>query len=295
MKQTISILIIAAVTLLVATSCEDKYPVMFDDSAVAVGVGTTTLTLLEDGTGSFDIYLAGVEGTAPTDVTLQISVEGIGNPAVEGTDFTLSSKTINVAVGTATVTVNAIDNDEYTGNKQFRIVISGNSRSYPLAAQNSVLVTIVDDEHPLRLLMGTYDVEAESYLLPGDYDETWTVTTTEGPQPGTLRVTGIAFGNMSVIMTVDLEKKTVEIESGQALGEIIPDDGPEDGTIYYATDRIISDVGGLLDPAVLEEAAGIKLTGTFDSDGTIRIDRMAIIIDDWVACWDVYKTVWRKR
>src|SRR5690606_2491523 len=119
MKKILSNLFIIAVTMFMVTSCDDNYPVMYDESNIIVGMSSTAFIVEENGTGTFTVYLGGVTGTEATDITLQVSVDGIDNPAIEGADFTLSTKNLNVAVGTAAITVNPVNNDIYGGNKQF--------------------------------------------------------------------------------------------------------------------------------------------------------------------------------
>lgn len=117
MKKIFSKLFIFGVAILMMTSCDDSYPVIYDESNIIVGLNTTVLTLNEDAEGEFTIYLGGVTGTEATDVTLQVSVDGIDNPAVEGTDFTLSTKNINLPVGTASVSVIPANDDKFTDRK----------------------------------------------------------------------------------------------------------------------------------------------------------------------------------
>ena len=296
MKKIISNLFILAVAMFMMTSCDDQYPVMFDESNIIVGLNTAVLTLNEDAEGEFTIYLGGVTGTEATDVTLQVSVDGIDNPAVEGTDFTLSTKNINLPVGTASVSVIPANDDKFTGNKQFKVSIAGNSKNYPVAAQNSILVTILEDEHPLTTWIGTYDVEAISTFVPGINDELWTVTTVEGDNQLELKATGISFGTEAVILKFNMDDKIVTIESGQDLGNIYEAyGGPFAGSVYYATDDIIRDAGNYTDASFLDEAKGISMTGTFTDNGVIQINRMAIVLDDYVYCWDVFNTTWTIR
>jgi hypothetical protein len=296
MKKIISNLFILAVAIFMMTSCDDKYPIMYDSSTVIVGMSKTTLSVRENATGSFTLYLGGITGTEATDVTLEVSVEGIAKPAIEGTDFTLSTKNLNVPVGVASVTFTPIDNDVYAGNKQVRISIASNSQNYETAVQNSILVTIVDDEHPLKPWIGTYDVVAVSYGSPGAWDEQWTVTTVGGDTPTTLKATGIAFGTGQVVIEFNTVDMTVEIESGQSLGDIYADaGGPYAGSIYYGTDDIIGDASNYTTASILTAAEGIKMTGTFTNDGIITINRVAIILSDYVYCWDVFDTQWTLR
>ncbi|MRR23172.1 hypothetical protein EG830_09360 [bacterium] len=292
MKKIISNLLLLTVTLFIVTSCDDKYPIIFDESNVIVGMSKSTLSVKEDATGSFTIYLGGAEGTEPTDVTLTVSVDGISKPAVEGTDFTLSTKNVNVPVGLATVTVTPINNSIFTGNKQFKVTITGNSKNYTVTAQESILVTIVDDEHPLKAWLGTYTVAAVSYGDPGSWDEAWTITTTAVPSDVTkLNVVGIAGSTTPVVATVNTTTMTIEMTSPSDLGAIY---GYDSGSVYYATDEILAIASGYLTTGLLTAASSHKITGTIQANGTIKIDRMCIVLDDYVYAWDCFNTTWTK-
>jgi hypothetical protein len=296
MKKILSKLFVVGIAILLVTSCDDNYPVVYDESNIIIGLNTTVLTISEDEEGEFEIYLGGASGIEATNVTLQVSVDGIDNPAVEGVDFTLSTKNINLQVGTSTVTVIPINDEVFTGDRQFKISIAANSKNYPVAAENTILVTILEDDHPLSSWIGTYDVEALSTSAPGDFDETWTVTTVAGDVPMTLKATGIAFGNGSVVIKFNIDDNTVEIESGQNLGDIYAEEGgPFDGTVYYATDDITGNAGDYTDASFLAAAKAISMTGTFNDEGVIQINRMAIILDEYVYCWDVFDTTWTIR
>lgn len=301
MKKIISNLLILAVAMIMVTSCDDTYPIVLDDSTVVIGMSKSTLSVQENGTGSFTVYLGGVTGTDATDVTLAVSVEGVTSPATEGTDYTLSTKNVNVPVGVAAVTVTPVNNDVFTGNKQFKVSIASNSKNYPMAAQQSIVVTIVDDEHPLKIWLGTYTVEALSYGNPGAWDEEWTVTTSPvAGDPTKLALLGISDGTKPAIATFDTEEMTITIETPQDLGEIYGYADPYWGEIYYGTDVLFGLVGGdWADPSdgILAANSGNKLTGTIEADGTIRIDKILPVLrystTDYV-CWDMFKTTWTK-
>jgi len=301
MKKIISNLLILAVAMIMVTSCDDTYPIVLDDSTVVIGMSKSTLSVQENGTGSFTVYLGGVTGTDATDVTLAVSVEGVTSPATEGTDYTLSTKNVNVPVGVAAVTVTPVNNDVFTGNKQFKVSIASNSKNYPMAAQQSIVVTIVDDEHPLKVWLGTYTVEALSYGNPGAWDEEWTVTTSPvAGDPTKLALLGISDGTKPAIATFDTEEMTITIETPQDLGEIYGYADPYWGEIYYGTDVLFGLVGGdWADPSdgILAANSGNKLTGTIEADGTIRIDKILPVLrystTDYV-CWDMFNTTWTK-
>ena len=148
MKKYIYKLSLILVALVFITGCQKEYPLMFDTSTKVVGFSNTTQVIKEnDPSGEVKIYLGGVSDVAATDVTVEVSVEGFAKPAVEGTDFTIASKTVSVGVGETAVIITPIDNSVFQGDKQFELLIKSNSKSYPVSAQNTVTITLVDDEH----------------------------------------------------------------------------------------------------------------------------------------------------
>ena len=233
-----------------------------------------------------------------TDVTVDVSVEGISNPAVEGTDFTILSKTVSAGVGETVITITPIDNTVFQGDKQFKLIIKSNSKSYSISAQNTMTITISDDEHPLKAWIGTYKVAAVSYGDPGNWDESWTVTTS--PVTGNLNqlsITGLASGStVPAIATLDKTALTIAINSGQDLGSSY---GSDNGQVrlYYGTAEIIDMLLAQtsVTSIMLSAAESIKITGTLDLDGTIHLDKMGMILTDYDWCWDVFNTTWTKQ
>ena len=223
-KYNYIIIIMMLALLIIHVGCQDEYPLKFDPATRVVGFTQSAVSIREDTpSGSVNLYLGAASGTAVTDVILQVSTEDIENPAIEGTDFTLSSKSVSVGVGEASVQILPLDNSEFEGNKQFSLVIASNSRNYEISAQKTVTVTITDDEHPLRIWIGTYDVAAPSYGNPGNWDEAWVVTTSAHPTDITkLVVKGIGTDSPStsdwigVINTTDM---TITFTPGQELDE----------------------------------------------------------------------------
>ncbi len=115
--------------------------------------------------GSVNIYL-GAKAGRPLQMLLLQFLLPVSHTAIEGTDFTLSSKTVSVGVGETAITVTPINNDVFQGNKKFNLIIASNSKGYPIADQDTLTVTLVDDEHPLKAWIGTYTVAAASYGNP---------------------------------------------------------------------------------------------------------------------------------
>jgi hypothetical protein len=293
MKKSIFISGLLLATLLLVTSCKEDI-IMFDSSMNLVGFTSSSLNINEGGTGTVKLYLGAPAGTANVTISLVTSVEGVTVPAVEGTDYTLSATSVDVPVGTAEVTITSINNEVFTGNKKFYLVIDSNSADYKTAAQSSVTVTLIDDEHPLKAWIGSYTVTAVSYGNPGAWDETWTVTTAAAAGDATntkLSMLGISEGTVAAYATFNTTDMTLSMTSPQDLGVIY---GGYYGALYYGTDALIAIGGGYTNAATLAASAGTPITGTFDADGTIHIDRIAPILTSYVYVWDVFNTTWTK-
>jgi hypothetical protein len=284
--------------LFMVTACE-KGPIMFDSSKNVVGFTTSSIVVKENLSGIATMYLGAATGTEATTLTLTIDTVGLGKSAAkEGVDFNLSSKSVLISVSGATIDINPVNNDLFTGDKKFYIVISSNSKNYLISAQNRFLVTISDDEHPLKQWLGTYSAEAVSYGDPGNWDEVWdvTVTSVEG-NIDQLSIVGLGNGSdLPLIATIDKEALTITINSGQEIGEAY---GAGNGSVKlcYGTDEIIDQVlaQAELTSAMITAASAIKITGTIEANGTIHLDKMGMILADYNWCWDVFNTTWTKQ
>jgi len=299
MKKYIFKICIILVTLTIVTGCQKEYPIKFDAASSIVGFSKSTLSITENGSGgSFNLYLGAKAGAAATDVTLAVSVEGIANPAIEGTDFTISSETISVPVGVTAVTITPIDNNLFQGNKQVNLIIASNSKNYPVADQDTLTVTIIDDEHPLKAWIGTYKVAAVSYGNPGAWDEEWNVTISAvAGKLDQLQMVGLGNGStIPVIATLNKTSLTISFNSGQPLGQAY---GSGNGAVslYYGTAAIIGQVlaGDVITSAMLSASSSVKITGTINANGTILVDKMGMILTDYDWPWDVFNTTWTKQ
>lgn len=267
---------------MIATACE-KEPILFDSSSGLVGFSSSALTVTEDGSGdSITLYLGASAGAAASTVSLEVITTGLSNPAVEGTDFSLSSKEVSCAVGETKVKVTPVDNDVFTGDKMFMVKISSVSK-YDVAAEDSVMVTIQDNEHPLKPWIGTYDVDADSYgdVLNGEadgaWDEAWTVVTS--PVAGALdqlQMVGVGGGDQPVIATLDKDAGTIVIQPDQDAGDCYG----YGSTLVYKGDFNLNIV------------EGASLTGTISPDGTIVVDNWIQYLTDYDFIWDEFKTTW---
>ena len=160
--KKLTYLILAAGLLFAFAACDDNEPQSFRAADSNASFPTTTASVDENATEPLEIplALAGIKGSGKVIVTLTASSDGESNPAIEGTDFVIENKEIvfEDGCGIQNVIVRPIDNDIFTGKKTFRIIISATSPKLLESAQNSVLVTIVDDEHPWAAIIGTHNM-----------------------------------------------------------------------------------------------------------------------------------------
>lgn len=274
--------VLAAVTLLV--SCEADY-VMFDSSKNFVAFPAKSTPVLEQGGQvPIPVYVVALDGAPACDVTFDFSVDGIAAPAVEGEDFTLvnSSKSLSFPGGAGydTIWIQPIDNDEFTGNKMINVVLQSNSQNYQFGANISNAVTIVDDEHPLKNWIGTYSVEALSYGSPGAWDEAWIVQISA--VDGELDKLEILIdagngGGVGFLAAFDTEAMTITIDPGTDAGDL------------YGYGSSLMYVG---DFASIDRESSI--VGSIESDGTIKIDEVAMWLPDITYYWDAFNTTWTK-
>ena len=159
--------ILAAVVLLV--SCEPEY-IMFDSSKNFVAFTAKSIDMPEPGSRvGIPVLVTALPDSPALTVTFEFNTGDLGDKAaVEGSDYTLlnSSKTLSYpnGYGYDTIWIQPVDNDEFTGNKAFYIELLSNSVDYQFGTNTLFTVNLVDDEHPLKDWIGTYDVYALSLI-----------------------------------------------------------------------------------------------------------------------------------
>ncbi|HDR88692.1 MAG TPA: hypothetical protein ENN63_03550 [Bacteroidetes bacterium] len=281
MKNYIIKLSLVLSVVLLFAACEQER-IMFDTSLAVVGFQSDAFDIPEAEGDSIILYLGATSGTAPTEVTLEVSTEGHANPAIEGEDYTIESKQVTLEVGVTKVAIIPVDNDIFTGDKTFTVTIVSNSKDYEQAVQRSAVVTIKDDEHPLNQWIGTYDVFAASYGSPGAWDENWVVTTSPvAGNPDQLQLLGVGGGDQPIIATFDPEEMTITIAPGQNAGNAYGY-GP---TIVY---------WGETDLSGFDEEE--PLVGDIEADGSMSVDRWTMVLQDYGNyIWDCFNTTWTKR
>lgn len=196
-------LILAVGTLFVIASCDDNIPQSFNAEDSNASFSKTTASVNENATEPLKIplVLAGIPGSGKVTVTLAVSTEGDTNPAIEGEDFTIDNKeiTFEEGYGTQNIVIRPIDNNVFTGKKTFTLTIASSTPELKESVQNSVKISIADDEHPLSYLFGTYAMEgiliSQGQASPNGYD-----VTIAAHDAGALNEIEVDFGYPEVVL-----------------------------------------------------------------------------------------------
>lgn len=196
-------LILAVGTLFVIASCDDNIPQSFNAEDSNASFSKTTASVNENATEPLEIplVLAGIPGSDKVTVTLAVSTEGDTNPAIEGEDFTIDNKeiTFEEGYGTQNIVIRPIDNNVFTGKKTFTLTIASSTPELKESVQNSVKISIADDEHPLSYLFGTYAMEgiliSQGQASPNGYD-----VTIAAHDAGALNEIEVDFGYPEVVL-----------------------------------------------------------------------------------------------
>mgnify|MGYP006292054159 CR=1 FL=1 len=225
-------LIIAIFLLFAIASCDDiNEPIVFDQEDAFVAFTSASKTIKEGSsatTYAIPVMVSAHEGSpavtvdfdfaTPADTSLQ--------PAEEGVDFELinDSKSLNFEKGWGydTIFVRTIPNGEFTGDKNFVIQITGNSQDYQDdGLETTMAVTLQDNEHPLNLVLGGYEISGTSDFY-GDFTSQISIE----PHPDnytqvTLYVNqlipGWGYTSEDIFYAdVDLDAMTFKIQAGQS-------------------------------------------------------------------------------
>lgn len=163
MKKIFKIFSIAICGLLLATSCNlNDYPV-FNEEDSFVGFDISSVTVAEDGGQiTIPVTLASVEGKSTT-----ISYEAIDSTAFNGKNFQLvdasGTLTFDSNNRTQNIVINIIDNPGvFTGDIVFSVKFK-DTGDLNQSAENTCIVKITDNDHPLSYILGTYTCSGTSY------------------------------------------------------------------------------------------------------------------------------------
>lgn len=254
-------------------SCDKNEPILYSEKIVSFDAKSVAI---EENRGSefpVKMFIAGTEGDGGSELSLEISVEDLANPAIEGEDFTIDglSASFDTYHGMDSVMVTPIDNEDYEGNKQFMLIISSASNGYELGSWDTLTVNLIDNEHPLALVIGTYDVQGTD-AWGGAVATTIENTAVEG----TVEQVQFPLGQMipgwgvpptdMVLANVDLDAGTFKVQTGQTYA-----------TFGYGACKI----SGYYGDSGEQMEDGEYVNGTIDENGNITItDYMGVMITE---------------
>ena len=169
-RLTYGLLAAAALSL---TSCDINNMPEFSDSDAFIAFRSSSVSVGEaDGSVEIPVMLTSLGGMS---ATVPISIVDSLTTAKEGTDFAIETKELSFSpdANLQSVKLTVYDNDVFTGTKT--LVLALGSSTIKLGAAKTCTVSIQDDEHPLRFILGTYSASADSYFSSrGHYD--WDIT-----------------------------------------------------------------------------------------------------------------------
>lgn len=155
----------------VFTSCEINDLPKFNDKDAFVAFNKASVSVLESaGTVDVPITLASVKGLSAT-----VSVEAVDGSAKSGVNYTVETSSVTFSAGAATqyVTVKVNNIDSFTGDLKFTLKL-GNTGDVNAGNEKTCTVTIVDKDHPLDAILGTYTCSGESlWYGPMKWDVTF--------------------------------------------------------------------------------------------------------------------------
>jgi len=230
--KTLKYIFTVMIGILLFASCEQE-DILFNKDMSTVGFYGSTASVME-----YDATLAGKDSVviqflvtaltdAPScDITFAIDTVGIANPAAEGVDFAaITNKTVTISEGWGylPMSIKAIDNDVYdtNGNKTFYLKIVSNSLGYDLSSESSILITIIDDDHPLGWMFGDYAVSTPE-TANGSTSYSANISAVEG-EPSKIKIYGMAGAAYGPVLadpyyilgTVSDDHTTISIAAGQ--------------------------------------------------------------------------------
>ncbi|MDX9695023.1 MAG: hypothetical protein RBT49_04460 [Bacteroidales bacterium] len=251
-------------------SCEDlNEPVILKDSDKFVAFNTSAVSVKENNGEKIGIlvYIASTGG-AGCSVDFYFDTQGIALPAVEGVNFNVLNDTRTLtftdSYGFDTIWIEPIDNLTYDKNKSIYITLSWPNNGYSLGRESSALLTVVDNEHPLSLVIGDYTIDYLTGYSSGGSDGSVSITTYPNPEDETQvyflvgdMFPGYSFIDTEIILAnVDLVAGTFKIAAGQA--------APTHG---YGPSKFTG-----YDAVTLEQFEdGEYITGTIDASGNITM------------------------
>jgi len=217
-KITIYISFLAGIVLFFS-ACELNEAPEFDDANAYVAFDNENMSVAEDtGTVSIPVRLTSLKGLTST-----VSFDFIDSTAVKGRDYNLkggaSVLNFDGSEAVQNIQVDIINNSGvFTGDLKFGIRITS-SGDVNAGSIDTMWVTILDLDHPLAAILGTYSVYGPNYF--SGKPDVWDVTIEKDPDGDVSKVwisnLVVSGTNQKVYGVVNEEETKIEIPVGQTI------------------------------------------------------------------------------
>lgn len=188
------------------------------------------------------VILAGIPGTFPVTVNIVVDTVGQANPAKEGVDYTIDSKTLvfEGGYGVGYVTIRPIDNTVRQATRTFDLIIESTTPVLKPNPSNRITISILDDEHPLEYLSGDYLVSAKDVVYTGQTIQFNVKITTDNEDDNAVYIENMPLyalpGTMGKVkMMVDPETGKCYVPTAQSAGTFTYEDASGDIGVYRCT------------------------------------------------------------
>lgn len=279
-------LIFLTISFGLLNSCEINSPIYVPDDISYVAFSNSEAAIRENkGTLDVELYLT-TYTTSAAEFSFTSSSEGLDYPAVEGVDYNLplSNKvSFTNGIGYANVALEILDNNDKDGLKQFWLEIESGTEGYDIGidGKHRILISIQDDEHPLKFILGRYRIVAESH-----FGAEWNLSHDQlviEPDADTtkIKITNIIVGASPPLIrpimgSVDVSKKEITVNSAQQWSN--PKSNGYYISFYKGNPETGKEKNGVIWPEPLDEP--FTLTWS-DSGSNITISGL----DNWGPKW----------
>lgn len=259
MKKMKSIYALVAGTLLLASCADNEHP-KFNDADAFAAFTKSSMSVnenVESGELKIPVLFTSLAG-----LNKSVDFEIVDGTAAQGVNFEVTNASYTLSFTKEApeqyITIKVNDNDSFGGDISFSINLK-ESGDINLGASKTCTVTIVDDEHPLAFILGTFTGNGESYFngatqwtlsLEKDADDVSKVWISNMVPEGTsLKVYGV----------VNDEKTEIRIPVGQEIAQ----------SSSYSSITLEGFVGAEGEESI---PTGGNIIGTIAADGTITIE-----------------------
>lgn len=215
---------VAAIALL--ASCDLNQDPQFEDSKSFVSFSTSSISVNEDkGRVSLPVQMATLSPKA-TSITYTVVEDTSPTAAVQGSDYDFSDAsgvlTFDGKTLTGTIEIDILPKlGTYTGDKQFTVKLT-NATGLNIGADNECVVKIMDIDHPLADILGTYTVKGTDQFAGA---VSYTMHLTKDPKDvtvvwcdGICQLASSAGGKLNVYGNVSEDHSTISFPAGQDSG-----------------------------------------------------------------------------